>query len=727
MGRALVTAAGFATSGGVAADAADAVFVARLPDRYGRLLLAAVEPLDPAPRGRELAAVVLRALRETFAVTPGDASAALLAAFAAANAALLAENRALAAGRPARRFCVGATAVALAGREIVVAQAPPTQALLSQDGQVYAFPEVASWRGDFIPEESPDDAHPLGFAEHAPPRLYQSLAVPGDLIALCATGIGRAIARDEDAVLDLFGGALLTTDLEGSVDRLERLLADHDLDDGFAVVAQISRLGSRPLALPSWPRSHRTTPHLTAADANDGSDQAASLTPRPRFEGLRDWAIERSEVASMQRREHPPASVARRRALAAPGALSVRRYREGGGLPAEWRANLPRTPALPVPSRFLAVSLVLLLTLGGAGAAMGYQRDREVQAAAALAATDASLRGALETPGMAMSAIAEAETALARASAAGAGGEALLRRQRDLARVRDDVWRVDRLLDVERIGALPTAGAEGPVRLALAGRTLYLAAGDLFALDAEDRRLLLLLARGDAVPGGAVGDLRHVSVDGGQIVASDGESLYTRDALGGWQRRSLAVEDVGGLRPETPLVVWGEAGYGLSWDGDIVRFEQGAGGPMAAVWAEADEAPELESARDFAIDGRIHVLLADGRTLTFSRGDLAGTITPFVVPLLTDAALLAEAPFANALYLVDGTAAVGENTGRIVRVDAGGEARQYLTPLPFPGDPGSAAVAAALAGVQDVAIDELAGTVYWVTRGELWRARLPST
>ena len=92
------------------------------------------------------------------------------------------------------------------------------------------------------------------------------------------------------------------------------------------------------------------------------------------------------------------------------------------------------------------------------------------------------------------------------------------------------------------------------------------------------------------------------------------------------------------------------------------------------------------NARDFAIDGRIHVLIEDGRTLTFSRGALVGTVSPFVVPALADVAFLADAPFANDFYIVDRNGAIGENVGRIVRVDASGEARQYLTPAPLPGD-----------------------------------------
>jgi hypothetical protein len=739
MGRASVAAAGFALTGGAEADPAGFVHLARTPDRLNRVLLASVEPIDPSARGGELATVALRVLRETFAATTAAPADALLAAFTAANAAVLAENRSYVLGQGERRIRIGATAVAIAGREITVVQAPPSQAIIVQDGQIYAFPDIASWRGDYLPDTPVAEAHPLGFAEDIVPLVFQSQAASGDLVALCATSVGRVLARDEDAVVDLFGGSLLTTDLEGSVDRLERLLARNDVADGFAVVIAVSRLPRRSRLLPAAPRLRIEAPangedhggsraRLVAAGPSLLPAVSAPLDDKPpALAGLRDGIIELMEVAAPRRRAPAMTYDTRQRALAAPGALSVQRYRDASGLPPEWRANLPRGPGLHVPARLLAVSLVLFLTLGGTGFAAIYQRSREARAQVALVTADAALTAAVENPGMAVSAVAEAEAAIVTARAAGAQGEALDQRVQSLARVRDDVWSVGRLRQVVRIGALPGDLRLGPVGLALAGQTLYLADGDLYELDPDGGRLVALLSRGDPVAGGVTGDLRYVTLNGGHIVVADGEATYTRDAAGRWQRTPLAVADVGGLRPEAPIVSWGDASYGLSWDGNIVRFSQTTGGPIADVWAAADETPDLKSARDLAIDGRIHLLLDDGRTLTFSRGALVGTVSPFVVPALQSAAYLAEAPFANVFYIVDRTARVGENVGRIIRVDASGDTRQLLTPAPDGNDPAAVAMARTLAGAEDVAIDELTGTVYWVSDGEIWRARLPSS
>lgn len=745
MGRAGVSAAGFALVGGSAADPAGVVYIAPVPDRFGRILLVGVEPLDPSPRGMELAAVALRAIRETFAAAPGSCADALVAAFASANAAVMAENRPLSTGRWERRICIGATGVALAGREMTVAQSAPSQAMVVQDGQVYAFPDIASWRGDFVPDAPLVETHPLGFAEETAPRLYASEAAPGDLIVLCATSVGRTLARDEEAIVDLDDGSLLTGDLEGSVDRLERLLARHDVVDAYAVVTSVARLPRRSrlgAAIPHGRRSDgpisrdivngarsragETDTHAAHVPAIDTPYSVPCLDERPPlFEGIRDWAIQLAELVSAGRQGQAPVSAGRQTTLAAPGALSVRRYRDATALPPAWRANLPRGPGVQVPVRLLAVSLMLFVALGGTSIAAVRQRDREARVESSLIAADTALRSALEHPGTAMSSVALAEGAVATARAAGATGDSLARREEELARIRDDVWGILRLGDVVLVGALPHELGSGPVRLAISGQTLYLAAENLYELDPGEERLIALLSRGDSVAGGSAGDIRHVSIDNGNVVASDGTASYVRDKAGRWQRQPLAIDDVGGLRADAPVIDWGDAAYGLSWDGDIVRFDRSAAGPLAAIWAAADDVPDLETARDLAIDGRIHALLADGRMLTLSHGTLTGTIAPFVAPALNAPSFLAAAPFANAFYIVDRNGTIGENAGRIVRVDAAGNAVQYLTPAPVARDLAGNVAAVSLATAEDLAIDELTGTVYWVSQGEIWRASLP--
>ena len=163
MRRPAITAAAFALTAGVPADAHGVLHVDPVPDPDGRRLLISVEPLEPGARGFELAALALAAIRDGVAAA-GQAppTVALTRAFEAANAALLAENRPLAGCRWERRVYVGATAAVIAGRTLTIAQVPATQAIVVQDRQLYAFPDLASWCPDYVPltdQPEPDPLH----------------------------------------------------------------------------------------------------------------------------------------------------------------------------------------------------------------------------------------------------------------------------------------------------------------------------------------------------------------------------------------------------------------------------------------------------------------------------------------------------------------------------------------------------------------------------------------
>ena len=711
MRRPSVAAAGFALIDGQAADPDGIVFIDQVPDRWGRLLLACVEPGEYSARGLELAAVALRTLRHSFAATPGPATDALLAAFSAANDALLAENRVLTTGRWERRICVGATAIVLQGRDVFVAQAAPSQAILIQDQRVYAFPDVASWKGDYVPDAIIPESLPLGLAEDPATQIFQSESTPGDLVALCSTAVGQEIARDGDALQDLFDAALVTEDLEGSVDRLERLMVRKGIISSFAVVASISRLGASQQIFATRSRHRRSVRSAPKAARRDEDERA------PRGAVARDAVIATAERLSRSRPAPAVSDVARKRMLAAPGAQSVRRYRESGGIPVELRANLPRGPVVHVPARVLAISVALLMAAGGTGATVNFQHQREARAHSALTAVDQALSDAAANPLVATSMVAKAEQALDEARASGADSALISQYARALSAVRDNAWNVRRLQDVQMLGSLPAAASDAPARLALSGDTLYIAAGDLYELQPEEKRLVMLLAQGTDIGGRRAGKLRSVSIDGGAVIASDGAATFVRDSQGAWQRKDLAVEDVG-VSDTLPIVSWGEAAYGVSWEGDIVRFFENSAGHQSEKWATSEVNPDLLQVTDFVIDGKIHLLLQDGRILTFSRGQLENTAAPFVTPRLTGPRALAQAPLAAQRYLVDGDAVIGGNHGRFIQVDQSGSTIQYLTP-------DDAVVGSALANVDEVAIDDLTGTVYWIAEGVVWQARLP--
>jgi hypothetical protein len=127
------------------------------------------------------------------------------------------------------------TAIAVAGREAVIAQVPPSQTLVVQDGERYAFPDLASWRPDYVPPTDDPEPDPLGYRDGGRPSLYRTLMAPGDLILLCSSNVGRMLstgAPDEP---------ILSPDLDATLDRIGRLVAEHGLDDAFAAAVRIDQ------------------------------------------------------------------------------------------------------------------------------------------------------------------------------------------------------------------------------------------------------------------------------------------------------------------------------------------------------------------------------------------------------------------------------------------------------------------------------------------------------
>jgi len=254
---------------------------------------------------------------------------------------------------------------------------------------------------------------------------------------------------------------------------------------------------------------------------------------------------------------------------------------------------------------------------------------------------------------------------------------------------------------------------------------VYLAGGGLYQVDAKHGRLVRLLAPGDSVQDGIVGELDAAATDGPGLIATDGMAAYERDGAGRWTRRPLGLDDGETPWPPMPVAAFQGSLYALATEtGRVLKFpaENLAAPPL--TWVGAGDYPELTDARDLVIDGRVHVLLADGRVLTFYRGGLQATLTPDLDPPLAEPVALAGGPDTNFLYLVDAGAEIGMTTGRLVRLDGSGGTLQFLPPIPTTeGD----AAAHALANVRDLVVDEAAGIVYFVTDRDLWRATLPPT
>ena len=252
MSRPAITAEAFALTAGEPSDIRHLVHVDPVPGAAGRRLLVSVEPLEPSARGLELAALALATLREAFAgATDLPPAQALTRAFAVANDALMAENRPLTGCCWQRRVHVGATAVAIDGRHVTIAQVPPTQALILQDRRLYAFPDLASWRSDYVPVSDQPEPEALGYREGTQPCLFRTVAAPGDLIFFCSSTLARILGRDATAVAMLSGESVLRGDLGTALERLGGIAAAQELDDVHVAGIAIGRVSGGRGRLPA--------------------------------------------------------------------------------------------------------------------------------------------------------------------------------------------------------------------------------------------------------------------------------------------------------------------------------------------------------------------------------------------------------------------------------------------------------------------------------------------
>ncbi len=772
-----VQAVAFALNAGSAIDAASLIHVDAAPHN-GRRLLLCVEPLEPSERGLELAALALATIRDTFtAATNLPAAAALMKAFTAANAVLITENRPSAGCRWERRVYVGATGIVLSGRDMIIAQVPPTEAVIVQDGRLYAFPELASWRTDYLPPTDEPEPEPLGCREGTRPFLFRSEAASGDVITFCSSALARHLGRSDDERL----APLLTGEPETTLDYLGDLAVEHEMDDAHAAVIHIRRLanerGLPRFSLPGSKHGQATWPVVTPRVASahrvglHGAAEPSGLpAARPAFAVRTDWgavgipldqplplAIASGESGpSLARRRGKrlalPRGIARPhlggligrfrpqpapslpsgaynfgprgRFMTAPGVRSVRRYRDRSTFPAEWRANLPRGPELHVPSRFFTVGLILFLAFGGSGALLDRYRTQVAQADAALATVDGSLQAIIANPAEAGDSLAAAEAALRQARAAGADATTLHRQTIAVESARDQAWGNVRLQDLTLLGALPPAVSGSNARLERTGHDIWLINGALYGLDQANNRLVRVLEPGAAVQGGEINSLQAGVSDGEQLLLLDEAAVISRDSTGRWERHFLAsASDEAAMLGAHPLATYQGSLYALAADGELLKFAANNLSDQPSVWVSAATYPELLTSSDLAIDGEIHVLLKDGRVLTFFRGNLRGTRHASLAVPWANPTRIVGGLDTNFLYVLDPAAVIGPTTGRIVRLDSTGSPVQILPP--FGGTGAAANQSHVLSQARDFVVDEEAGLIYFITDTELWRAALP--
>ena len=736
-------AVAFALAAGEPVDVGGALHVDPVPRRGSgrRRLLVAVEPVEPGRRGAEVAAAALAALREGFAAAAAEpVPVALARAFAAANAAVREENRLHPGDERCRRVLVGATAVVVQGNAVTLAQVPPGQALVLQEGWLYAFPELASWRPDYLGTEDPAGPpvppEPLGAGSRVAPLLYRTVAAPRDLVLLCCGGVARCLAADPAIAPAGATGptpappALADGRPDAALDWLGDLAAAHGLDEARAACVALGHVGGPPLSPPPA-----------------GLVLAWASARRPRV-GTDAWGTRVASAATRARSRRSGSSP--RPSQASWTAVGVP-LGAGPAVPAEIpsvRSHLDAyLPALPPSAGGDASGEGDRWVVTGSGqrgdvrpkAAVPPVSDRDVPRTSARTTTDLADPEPRLTDGPA--------TATDDGVLAFRRGSGRLRLPRTplvvllaallafsgsrlvMARVGGDPTAgtapghlaagVESLTGLARLGALPAEMADQPVRLVRSGREIYLVGGGLYRFDPAGGHLVRLLGAGDRLPGGLpVGALRGGAADGANIVATDGVRAYVLDGTGEWAAASLGTDADPQARAAWPCAA--ADGSLLLLDADQGRIvELPLGSPAEPrPWSSPAVTAELRAARDLVAAGGVHVLLPDGAVRTYDAGQPAAILRPtLALPVVAPVALYA-APDSSGFYVAE--AGGHDRPGRVIRVDRGTAAtRQLVAPRGDGGDP--------LADVRDLAVDEATGTLYFVAGNAFWRATLPPT
>lgn len=192
-----------------------------------------LEPLGDGPGVAEAARQVRALLQHAAWQINGQTSLEELGdtlgqAFGAANQWLFSLN----AGRSLGEwYRFGATCALFRGPDLLIAQVLPSQVLVGQEQEIYAFPGEDA--------ERQDGSHPLGQYRQVQPALYYTRLAPGDTVVLCHQELGAALAAR-------FPEAILSPDSHRIIRLLEELAWESGRPDAHAIAIAIGPERSAP-------------------------------------------------------------------------------------------------------------------------------------------------------------------------------------------------------------------------------------------------------------------------------------------------------------------------------------------------------------------------------------------------------------------------------------------------------------------------------------------------
>ncbi len=187
-------------------------------------LFMSLEPVEPSPLAGNVADEVVQRLREAILNAGSQtATSVILTAIEDVNQWLVQAN---ALRSPERRVSFGFTAVLARGDDVYIAQSAPSQILIAQEGELYAFPELDTWHWnhDGLSDEI---TAPLGSQEMTQPDLYHTQIDKGDVLVLCSTSIARVLQRGPQ---DVF----IRGESEEILSYIDEMARMYNIEDGHA-------------------------------------------------------------------------------------------------------------------------------------------------------------------------------------------------------------------------------------------------------------------------------------------------------------------------------------------------------------------------------------------------------------------------------------------------------------------------------------------------------------
>jgi len=654
---------------------------------------------DPAYTMQRLA----RIIQEEYYQASGSVTGGLGQALRAANDWLFEEN--LNSPRE-QRGVAGVSCAILRDGDLYVGQIGPALAYLAQADGLRRFPENSPWLRQAIPSDAERAASPpLGVRRVIEPQFFHATPESGDVLVLASPALARLASSQEIAEAIGTGG-------EAARRRLQSLALGEDA--GAVVVTLTGRV-------------------VASAEA-EGGEPATGRATSTREEG--------EPLVPPTTRPHATEPAARtRRAAAGPGAGLLAALRrpppERQVPPADQPSRPAAQPAHGPSSKRLAVALAVILPVlvvvvvlgtrfqyeySQRQRAAGFLRQANEAHAAALASTDKDaqrqgLRRTLNLLDEALKVIPDEPQALAL--------------RQEATKELDAAANVRRLYTLWPLGELPAGGA-GPARVT----RLLVRGSDLFILDRGGgrvyRRMLnptgdalepasgnpVLIQQGQSQGAVVVGQLLDMQwmpaggerANAGLVFLDRNGSLFELDPAGAV--RALPVADSAAWRK--PVAAGAYAGNLYLLDAQqnrILKYVAAAGGytnpPLDYLAAPV---PDLSGAVDMGIDGRIYVLMADGKVLKFMLGkpqafDISGLDQPLANPVAMF--VTGEDESQGSIYIADAGLA------RVVQLNKRGE---------FVGQFKAGEGAGDLAQLSGLFVDEAQQRIYLASGARLYAA-----